>query len=69
MDEKWLSPDDVVALVPGVTKAQLAQRRYLGLPPAFAKPSRKTVVYAESDVSMWLETSKMTQTGQGPQLR
>lgn len=61
---KFLSPDEVAALIPGVTKANLAQLRYLGTGPRFSKPSPKVVVYRLDHVLEWLEASERTITGE-----
>jgi hypothetical protein len=52
--EKYLSPDEVVAIVPGLTKSLLSQMRYLGGGPPYIKPSPRKVVYAESSLQAWL---------------
>ena len=65
-DEKsepvYLTPDDVVRLVPGTSKASLAQRRYQGKPPKFLKPTARLVLYREKDVRDWIEESEQTMT-------
>jgi len=60
--EKYLSPDQVVALVPGLSKGALTQLRYLGKGPRYRKPTPKTVLYAESEVIEWIESSARTGT-------
>jgi hypothetical protein len=64
MTEKYLSPEQVVEMLPGLTKGGLAQRRYLGLAPTYIKPSPKVVLYAESEIIAWLKASEQTKTGQ-----
>ena len=62
--EKYLSPDQVCALVPGMTKGALAQLRFSGRGgPVWLKPTPKKVVYQESDVIAWLDRSARSRTG------
>ncbi|GHD50693.1 hypothetical protein D9V29_11825 [Mycetocola manganoxydans] len=62
--EQYLSPDEVCALVPGMTRSLLGQLRYLGRGgPKFLKPTPRTVVYRRSDVVAWLESSERSITG------
>ena len=58
----YLTPDDVVRLVPGSSKASLAQRRYQGKPPKFLKSTARLVRYREKDVRGWIEESEQTMT-------
>lgn len=60
--ETYLSPEEVCALIPGMTKGNLAQLRYAGGGPIFAKPSRKTVVYLRSDVDAWIRSRRHERT-------
>ena len=53
-------------MIPGLTRANLAQRRYLGREPRFLKPTPKLVLYRESDVIAWIEGSEQAQTGDRP---
>lgn len=65
MDDELLTPDEVSALTKGtLSKTNLAQRRYLGLPPTWLKPTPKTVLYKRSVVEAWLNGSERTQTGE-----
>ena len=52
---KYLSPDQVVELIPGMTKGALAQLRFTGKGPRYRKPTPKTVIYVESEVIEWIE--------------
>ena len=61
--EKYLTPDQVCELIPGMTKGNLAQLRFKGEGPKFLKPTPRTVVYRESDCIAWLEASERTRTG------
>ncbi len=63
MPEKYLTPAQVCEIVPNITVANLAQRRFLGLSPKFLKPTPKTVLYRESDVIAWVEESEQSITG------
>lgn len=62
--EKYLTPDQVCELVPGMTKSNLSQRRFLGKEPRWLAPSPRTIVYRESDVIAWLEASERTSTAE-----
>ena len=53
--EPYISDDDVVSRMPGMTKGNLAQRRYTGKGPKFYKPSPRVVLYKWSDVQAWIE--------------
>ncbi|MBG6237398.1 putative DNA-binding transcriptional regulator AlpA [Mycetocola sp. CAN_C7] len=54
---RYLSPDQVMELIPGMTKANLAQLRFTGKGPRYRKPTPKTVLYVESEVIDWIENS------------
>lgn len=64
--ETYLTPDQVCALVPGMTKTNLAQLRFKGAGPVFLKPTPRTVVYRERDVIEWLEASERRSTAEVP---
>ena len=53
--EPYISDDDVVSRMPGMTKGNLAQLRYTGKGPKFYKPSPRVVPYKRSDVQAWIE--------------
>lgn len=57
---KYISPKDVCALVPGMTEAKLTQLRFHRKGPAFLKPTLKTVIYRETDVIEWIESTAVT---------
>lgn len=63
-DTKYLTSDQVCALIPGMTKSNLAQLRFTGKGPKFLKPTPRTVVYREHDVIAWLEASERTSTAE-----
>lgn len=60
--ETYLSPEQACALIPGMTKSNLAQLRFTGKGPKFLKPTPRTVVYRERDIREWLEASERTST-------
>jgi hypothetical protein len=53
----YLTPDQVAAMLPGVTRGKLAQLRFDGVGPNYRKPTPKTVLYVESEVIAWVESS------------
>lgn len=61
-EEVYLTPAQVALLIPGMTKAALAQLRYRGLGPTYLKPTAKLVLYRRDDVIHWLERSAFTST-------
>lgn len=62
--DNYLSPEQAAALIPGMTKAGLAQLRYAGGGPAYLKPTPRKVVYKESIVRAWIEANVYTRTDQ-----
>ena len=63
MSRKFITAGQVCALVPGLTKSQLAQLRYAGGGPKFFKPTPRLVLYDEADIFEWIEQSARTITG------
>ncbi|GGA72413.1 hypothetical protein GCM10011490_23990 [Pseudoclavibacter endophyticus] len=59
----YLTPEQVCDRFPGLTKGNLAQRRYKGLAPKWLSPTPRTILYRESDVVAWIEASERTITG------
>ncbi|QAB18700.1 hypothetical protein Leucomu_12980 [Leucobacter muris] len=53
----WLSPADVCEQIPGMTEEILAERRKKNLKPRFFKPSLKTVIYEQSDITEWIRST------------
>jgi predicted DNA-binding transcriptional regulator AlpA len=53
----YLTPDQVVLMLPGVSRGQLAQLRFTGNGPSYRKPTPKTVLYVESEVIAWVEST------------
>jgi hypothetical protein len=61
MAPTYMSPDDVVAMLPGITRNHLAQLRYRGDGPPFRKPTQRTVLYERDEVVAWVEaTTRLT---------
>lgn len=60
----YLAPDDVVALLPGVSKGQLAQWRYLGKGGPPYRKVGKSVLYAADEVLEWVESTARTSTAE-----
>lgn len=56
----WLSPEQVCERVPGLTVEILSQRRKNNLRPKFFKPSQKTVIYEQSEIDDWVESTGST---------
>lgn len=59
-----LGPDEVCAMIPGMTPAKLAQLRFKGEGPAYMKPTAKTVVYDREEVMSWLKSTARTGTAE-----
>lgn len=55
--DRYLAPEQVCEIVPGMTKANLAQLRFTGKGPRYRKPTPKTVIYLESEIRQWVEAS------------
>ena len=53
----YLTPDQVVLMLPGISRGQLAQLRFTGKGPNYRKPTPKTVLYVESEVIAWVEST------------
>lgn len=65
-DDELLTPAEVSAITKGeISEAALAQRRYMGLPPVFLKPSPRVVLYRRSAVDAWLHQSEQSSTREG----
>lgn len=61
-ERDYLSPDEAAALIPGMTRGNLAQLRYTGTGPKFLKPTPRVIVYRRADVIAWLERNEFTGT-------
>lgn len=60
----YLSPEEAVAAIPGMTLTKLAQLRFTGDGPRYFKPTAKTVLYAEADLVEWIESTARTGTAE-----
>jgi predicted DNA-binding transcriptional regulator AlpA len=63
--DRYLSPQQVCEIIPGMTKGSLAQLRFMGKGPRYRKPAPKTVVYRESEILAWVESTSRYGTAQG----
>lgn len=64
---RYLSPEQVCDIVPGMTVASLKDMRSDGRGPAFHKPTGergKITLYLEADVLRWIERSRVSTTEQ-----
>jgi len=57
----FLSPDEVAAAIPGITKNTLAMWRYEGKGPRYRKLGR-VVVYALDELEAWIEDGARDRT-------
>ncbi|WP_437582686.1 helix-turn-helix transcriptional regulator [Paramicrobacterium sp. CJ85] len=57
---EFITAERVCEIVPGMTKANLAQLRFKGRGPKFYKPTPRKVLYRESEVIAWVEGSVRT---------
>ncbi|KAB1662830.1 helix-turn-helix transcriptional regulator [Pseudoclavibacter sp. CFCC 13611] len=65
MNDRLLTPKALCELVPGTTPNYWAGLRFKGQGPAFLKPSPKRVLYRESKVWEWLESTERHGTAEG----
>lgn len=61
----FCTAEQVCEIIPGMSKAILAQLRFKGTGPRYYKPSPKTVVYKLDDVLEWIESTARTGTAEG----
>ena len=54
---EFLTIDEVLALVPCMTRANLATMRHNRVGPRFFKPTTRTVLYDKTSVLEWVEQS------------
>ncbi|WP_076623909.1 helix-turn-helix transcriptional regulator [Leucobacter chironomi] len=60
---EYITPAQVCELIPGMTKAKLAQLRLVeSKGPRFYKPTDRTVCYERGEVLAWIAGSAMTGT-------
>lgn len=61
---RLIGPEEVCELIPGMTKAKLAQLRFKGEGPVYMKPTAKTVVYDRDEVMSWLRSTSRSGTAE-----
>lgn len=54
---EFITIDEVLALVPCMTRANLATMRHNRVGPRFFKPTKRTVLYDKTSVLEWVEKS------------
>lgn len=54
---EFITIDEVLALVPCMTRANLATMRHNRVGPRFFKPTARTVLYDKKSVMDWVENS------------
>lgn len=60
--DRYLSPQMVCDLLPGMTLDILTNRRKRRQAPPFYKPSGNTVLYRESEIHAWIKASRVDTT-------
>ncbi|WP_111718755.1 AlpA family transcriptional regulator [Homoserinimonas sp. OAct 916] len=61
LKSRYLSIEQVCELIPGITRGQLAQWRYLGTGPSYRKLGKK-IIYVESELVAFIEGTARTGT-------
>ena len=56
--EPYISIDEALSLMPGVTRQSLAHMRFKGEGPDFYKPTARTVLYKASEVLAWADATR-----------
>ncbi len=56
--EPYISIDEALSLMPGVTRQSLAHMRFKGEGPNFYKPTARTVLYKASEVLAWADATR-----------
>lgn len=54
---KWMSPQQVIKHVPGLTVRHLEYLRGAKRPPRYYKPTERTVIYNVDDIDEWVRGS------------
>ena len=54
---EFITIDELIAMVPCMTRDNLAPMRHNGIGPQFFKPTARTVLYDKKSVMDWLENS------------
>lgn len=57
---RYLSPEQVCEIIPGMTRRRLQRLRDEGKGPSYSKPTPKTIVYVEDDVHEWVRRSMVS---------
>lgn len=60
--DRYMTPDQVCEMLPGMTTTKLAQLRYLGSGPEYFAPTPRTILYSEERVRAWVEESRRRST-------
>ena len=60
--DKYLSPDQVCEVIPGMTVGLLKQMRFRGDGPPYVKVSPRRIAYAEGSLHEWLQSNERTST-------
>jgi hypothetical protein len=60
--EQWLSPEQVLEIVPGLSREGLAMLRFNGTGPRYSKPSPRKVVYSRTAIDEWLKANERNST-------
>lgn len=60
--EKYLSPEEVCELIPGMTTNLLAQMRFRGDGPRFVAVSPRKRVYSQSAIEDYMKAQERTST-------
>ncbi|WP_323985933.1 helix-turn-helix transcriptional regulator [Microbacterium plantarum] len=61
--KRYLSPEQVCELIPGMTVANLKDLRASGKGPAYFKPTGErghVTLYSEADIICWVEAKRVT---------
>lgn len=58
----YLTPDQVCAIVPGMTRGNLAQLRFKGIGPRYFKPTPRVVLYDREGIDEWVRSTARTGT-------
>jgi hypothetical protein len=64
MENKYLSPEDVCKMIPGMTTGLLSQMRFRGDGPSYIKASPRKIVYAVSEIERYLASKQQSVTSQ-----
>lgn len=62
--DQFLSPSAICERIPSLTEHKLSQLRYDGRGPRWYSPTPRTILYKESEVLQYIESTAKTQTNQ-----